>query len=48
LGETGNQRKSGIDWKLIGWFEIERFAIVLGAWVYSDGAADESQAELQD
>jgi hypothetical protein len=46
LGAIESRRRNGIDWKLTGWFEIERFAIVSGSWANSDGTAEESWEEL--
>ena len=42
MGATGNQRRIGIDWKLMGWFEVERFAIVSSSRVNSDEGEHES------
>jgi len=42
LGETGNRKRIGIGWKLMGCFEIERFAIVLSSRVNSDEGEHES------
>ena len=36
MGETGNRRKIEINWTLMGWSEIERFAIVSSSRVNSD------------